>query len=93
MDKVRNRSGQAITEYVLLLAVLVSLYSLLLKLLGGSQIMNRIRTPLEKDYQYTYRYGHPKARGPDDGGVKYIPQYRDGKNDEDFRIFINPPIK
>jgi hypothetical protein len=90
MDKIRRTSGQAITEYILLLAMLVSLYSLLLRLLSDTKMVDRLKSKLEKDYQYTYRYGHPEARGPDDGGVKNIPQHR---SDDNFRIFINPPIK
>jgi hypothetical protein len=93
--KLNARSGQAITEYVLLLAMVVGLYSLLLKGLTQSGMLDRLKTPLEKDFKYTYQYGHPKARGQgDDGGPKYIPQLlTDGKTDPDFRIFINPPIK
>jgi hypothetical protein len=90
MDQIKRKSGQAITEYILLLGILVSLYSLFLRLLSDTKIADRIKSRLEKDYQYTYRYGHPEARGPDDGGVKNIPQH---DPIDDFRIFINPPIK
>jgi len=95
MDKIRNQAGQAMTEYILLLSILVALFSLLVRLLGETRIVDRLKNRLEKDYKYTYRYGHPKARGPDDdGGVKYIPQYIDPNGvPKDFRIFINPPIK
>jgi hypothetical protein len=82
-------SGQAIVEYVLLLAILVSMFSLVLGKLNNSDAFAKMKKPLEKDFAYTYRYGHPLARGQEDGGPKYISQYSGGEN---FRIFINPPI-
>jgi hypothetical protein len=84
-----REAGQAVVEYVLLLAIIVSIYSLLLNKLSESNAFANMKKPLEKDYAYTYRYGHPKARGQEDGGPKYIPALRTGEN---FRIFINPPI-
>jgi hypothetical protein len=89
MDKMKRKSGQAVVEYIILLAILVSFYSLLLKGLTKSNALNALKKPLEKDFKYTYQYGHPEARGQNDGGPKYIPQYHDPQN---FRIFINPPI-
>ena len=88
MEKVNQRSGQAITEYVLLLAIIVSLYTMLVKGLSSMNVVNNLKKPLETQFKYTYQYGHPEARGPSDGGPKYIPQ----KSDANFRIFINPPI-
>ena len=89
---VQNRSsGQAVTEYILLLAVLISIFSLILNLLGKTDVIANLKKPLEKDFAFTYRYGHPQARGQNDGGPKYIPQQHDP--DQNFRIFVNPPIK
>jgi hypothetical protein len=82
-----NRSGQALAEYVILLAIVVLLYSALMKGLGGSASIAALKKPFVEQYKYTYRYGHPDARGQDDGGPKLIPQYSD---DDSFRIFINP---
>ena len=84
MDKV----GQAVTEYILLLAILVSVYTALLNGLMDSGAIDALKKPLEKTFAYTYRYGHPDARGQDDGGPTGIPQHHDSAN---FRIFINPP--
>ena len=89
MEKVKRNSGQAVLEYILLLAIVVSLYTILMKGLMNSNAMNALKKPLEKDFKYTYQYGHPEARGQNDGGPKFIPQYHDPQN---FRIFINPPI-
>ncbi|MBU6155017.1 MAG: hypothetical protein KGP28_12000 [Bdellovibrionales bacterium] len=86
-----NRSGQAIAEYVMLLAIVVLIYSALLKSLGGSGSFQALRKPFVEQLKYTYRYGHPDARGQEDGGPRLIPQYSDlGGGTENFRIFINP---
>ena len=89
MEQMKRQSGQAITEYILLLAIIVSLYSLLLRSLTDLGVFDVIKKPLENTYKYTYQYGHPEARGTDDGGPKNIPQQSDPQY---FRIFINPPI-
>ena len=86
----RARSGQAIVEYVLLMAIVVGMYSLLLKGLSNSNAISAMKKPFTQDFAYTYRYGNAKARGQDDGGPTNIPQYHD--LDKNFRIFINPPI-
>jgi hypothetical protein len=88
MEKIKSQSGQAITEYVLLLSIIVSLYTILLKGLSETNVVNNLKKPLETQFKYTYQYGHPDARGPAEGGPKYIPE----KDDGNFRIFINPPI-
>lgn len=84
-----SQAGQAVVEYILLLAIVISIYSLIISRLSESNAFEALKKPLEKDYAFTYRYGHPKARGQEAGGPKYIPQYSTGEN---FRIFINPPI-
>ncbi len=89
MDKIKSSSGQAITEYILLLAILVSFYTALVNGLLNSGALTALKKPLEKDFKFTYQFGHPEARGQNDGGPKYIPQHHDPEN---FRIFINPPI-
>jgi hypothetical protein len=88
----QKESGQAVTEYVLLLAIIVSLYTMILGKISDSSAFADLKKPLEKDYVYTYRYGHPQARGQEDGGPKYIPQYNKQGDSQNFRIFINPPI-
>lgn len=85
---IQNR-GQAITEYILLLAILVSLFSSFIVALNDTNALDALKKPLETDFKYTYQYGHPKARGQENGGPKFIPQYSEAQN---FRIFINPPI-
>ena len=89
MEKIDTQAGQAVTEYIILLAILVSFYTLFINGLMNSNALSALKAPLEKDFKFTYRYGHPEARGQNDGGPKFIPQYHDPQN---FRIFINPPI-
>ena len=86
MEKVKD-SGQALTEYVILLAILVSLFSSMMALLSKSTGFANLKKTFTEQYVRAYRYGHPEARGQDDGGPKLIPQYH---TDENFRIFINP---
>ena len=78
------------TEYILLLAIVISLYAMILEKLGSSAAFDNMKKPLTQDYAFTYRYGHPQARGQNDGGPKFIPQQHD--DEQNFRIFINPPI-
>ena len=90
MDKIKLKSGQAMTEYILLLGILVSLFTIIINGLLGTGALARLKAPLEKDFKYTYQYGHPEARGQNDGGPKFLPQQHDSGGN--FRIFINPPI-
>jgi len=89
MEKV-NRSGQALAEYIILLAIVVLLYTAVIKSFGSGPAFDGLRKPFVETYAKTYRYGHPDARGQDDGGPKLIPQHHDPEN---FRIFINPTKK
>ena len=78
-------------EYVLLLAIVVAAYGVVLKQFAGSAVMTTLQAPFTTDYKYTYAYGHKDARGGQaDGGPLYIPQC--AATDQNFRIFINPPI-
>jgi hypothetical protein len=87
MDKVD--SGQAVLEYVLLLAIIVALYGAVINLLTQSRVFESVKAPFVKEYVYIYQFGHKDARGAD-GGPIYIPQHHDPE--QNFRIFINPPI-
>ncbi len=94
MDQINDR-GQAVLEYTILLAIVVSTYVLFSKWLQSTDLADRLAKPLTNQYKYTYQYGHPQARGSQ-GGPKYIPQYvapSGGGDEQNFRIFINPPIK
>jgi hypothetical protein len=88
VDKVKFESGQAVTEYILLLAIVIGIYSAVISQLSQSNALNTFRKPFTTTFKYTYQYGNATARGQDDGGPTNIAQY----HGENFRIFINPPI-
>ncbi len=90
MDQVKSESGQSLVEYILLLMIVVSAYTAIMKLLGNTPVLTALKKPFTQDYKYTYDYGHADARGQSDGGPIYIPQC--SAADQNFRIFINPPI-
>ena len=95
MEKVkRSDLGQAVVEYIILLAILVGLYGAMIRQLGEREVFKKMQKPLTKDFAATYRYGHPKAKGMDDGGPVNIPTVQSkGYDDQNFRIFYNPTIE
>ena len=89
---VKNDSGQAVTEYILLLAVVTGLFLLMFKLLPTLGIMKKLATPITGSYAKAYQYGHTRAKGYDDGGPENHPRATGGGTNN-FRIFLNPEIK
>ena len=90
-SKILNESGQGVTEYILLLGVVVSVFMLLAKGMSSAQVTQKLLTPINQGFAHAYQYGHPKARGPAEGGPSFHPRYTKGENN--FRIFINPEFK
>ncbi len=88
MTKHLNQKGQAVTEYILLLALVVGLFMHISKLLSQRDWFATLAKPITVDFKYAYQYGHPTARGIEDGGQKFIALSPEEGN---FRIFINPP--
>lgn len=84
-----NQSGQAITEYVLLIAVITGLFVTVHQALQQSGFGARLLDPLRGEFAATYQYGHPKAKfnGQDFDGAEMHPRVTSPGN---FRIFINP---
>jgi hypothetical protein len=85
---LNNRDGQAITEYILLIAAIVSFYMIVLKGMGQFRLDEKLMTPVTGDFAKAYRYGHVKAKGYDDGGPENHPRAIGGRGN--FRIFISP---
>jgi hypothetical protein len=64
-SKKKNRkSGQALTEYVLLLAMIAGASSILFEPM--KDFLAILEKPIREDFKYAYKYGDPKACGYDD---------------------------
>ena len=85
MGKIR---GQAVTEYVLLLAVIVSVALVVGRWLRGAGIQEKLLGMMNQTVVHAYQSGHPKAIGPfNEGGPVHHPR---AIGDGNFRIFMNP---
>lgn len=73
---MKKNSGQALTEYLMLMLVVASAFTVLLRYLPS--FFENMEGPLKKDFKYTYQYGNKDARGfgdEDGGGPKNHPRY------------------
>ena len=89
-----NRRGQATTEYIILLAAVVSAYVILARGFAQARVAERLTRPVREEFASAYRYGHTKAKGFEDGGPINHPrvtgqQAGPGGGAGNFRIFIN----
>lgn len=93
-DRLRSPSGQALTEYVLLTAIVAGLLTLLFALMPRA--LDALERPLKKDFKFAYKFGDPKACGFDDDGPPCTgsparhPRYHVPDN---FRLFGRGPSK
>jgi hypothetical protein len=85
----RAESGQGTLEYILLLAIVAVGFSVVMRHFSNADLASNMMAPIKGPFAATYRYGHPKAKGWDDGGPEYHPRATD-KGNNNFRIFINP---
>jgi hypothetical protein len=81
----RNARGQATTEYILLLSALVSFFVTVSGLISRMQIPKKMVQMISGPFLATYQYGHPKVKGPDNGGPIMHPRI---VSDGNFRIFF-----
>jgi hypothetical protein len=86
-----NESGQAIIEYILLLATVVSVYVTVASWANSFGLAKKLTAPITKDFANTYQYGDPKAAGFDKDTPKRHPRIVDCE--ECFRLFINPSLQ
>jgi len=91
MKILRNQQGQAVTEYILLLSIVVGFYLIISQSMARFGLTKKLVKPIQVNFAATYRYGHPKARGSDEGSPRYHPRYYGGENN--FRIFASPEAK
>lgn len=83
----KNESGQAVTEYVLLLGIIVLFYGALMAVVSKMNLAERLAAPIVGSYARTYKYGNPKAKGFDEGTPENHPRAVIGGK---IRLFINP---
>lgn len=86
---LNNESGQAVTEYILILASVVSFYVILANFINSYGLGAKLMVPLTGNFAHVYRYGKTTALGFDDGGPTNHPRIHSAGN---FRIFINPAL-
>lgn len=91
--RARSRSGQTTVEYILLISIILTGASLVYKGLEKLNLSSRFKKPISGEFARAYRYGHPQAKGYEDGedynsgGPDMHPRIDGGNN---FRIFFNP---
>ena len=84
-----DEKGQAITEYVLLMVIVVSTFLAVLKLMDRVGVSGKLAGIVTGPYKNTYQFGHPEASiaGASGGETKNHPRVvGDGTNN--FRIFL-----
>lgn len=87
----KDERGQAVVEYILILAVITGFFVLVTRALRDEKIASAVLKPLTEEHARAYQFGHPEARGPDDGrGPKLHPRI---PGDGGGRIFLNPASK
>jgi hypothetical protein len=85
---VRNERGQAVVEYILLVAIIVTFFVGVRRAFERFRIGEALMRPITQEFAAAYQFGHPKAKGFDNGGPEYHPRAIGGNNN--FRIFFNP---
>jgi hypothetical protein len=84
-----NESGQTIVEFVLLMIIVVLGFIFVSKgltVVGFKKGLEKtVMSPITTDFAMAYKYGHPKAKGPDEGSLDHHPM-----NESEFKLFLNP---
>lgn len=81
-----GESGQAILEYILLLAMIVGLSSLVFRGLRQMNLAGIMMGPMRGSFAKAYQSGDPRARGIDNPNGAYR-HPRDTRGEESFRMF------
>lgn len=83
----KDQIGQAAIEYILLIFIVLMVFFIAIQLIKKANVIGQIAQPIKDSYAHAYRYGHPLAKGYDDGGPDHHPRAYGGNN---FRLYINP---
>lgn len=84
---VEGEQGQAVVEYILMIAFIVMIYVMVANMMSRSGLDRRLYAALTGPFAATYQYGYSKVKGFDQGGPEFHPRAVGGNN---FRIFTNP---
>jgi len=84
---LKGEQGQAVTEYILMIAVVVTIYLAVAAQMNKLKLQDIITKPITGPFAAAYRYGHTQGKGYDDGGPLNHPRAETGENC--FRIFFN----
>ncbi len=87
---IKNNQGQAMIEYVLMMAIILGIYLGVSKGISRLGLDKKITNSITTTFSAAYRYGHVKAKGYDDGGPAYHPRADTGGGNNNFRVFFNP---
>jgi hypothetical protein len=82
------RSGQSLVEYLFVLAIVMGCFLAFYKGLKAIEIGKLVARPITTQFAASYRYGHPKAKGFDEGGPEFLP-HAPGKSGNNFRLFVD----
>jgi hypothetical protein len=86
--KLKDQQGQAVIEYIVLLAIVLSFYAVVSAFISKLGLERKIQASLFGPFASLYKYGHYEAQGYDEGAPKMHPRIYGG--DRNFRIFLNP---
>lgn len=88
---LHDESGQSVTEYMLLVVMLISFFFVMYQALEQLGISEMMTAPIREDFARAYRYGHPEAKGFEEGTPENHPRITPATGgNTNFRIFINP---
>ncbi len=88
--RLLNNQGQAMTEYILIIAVTVSFFVMLSSMISRIGLAKRLTSAITGPFAAAYQFGHTKAKGYDNGGPIYHPRVIGGENN--FRLFFGTSV-
>ena len=91
LRRVRNEEGQAVTEYILMMALIVSIYLGVSTGLAKMGVAKKLMKTLTGPFAATYQFGHSQAKGYDNGGPINHPRAVGGQ--DNFKIFFTHKSK
>ncbi len=86
--KLREESGQAVVEYILMMVLVMSAVMLVIgKLKKDEYFFKHFTEPLVKHVTYNYKYADATAQGWDEGNPRLHIQISRPNEGQTFRIF------